>query len=931
MTDFEQREAARQFTIQWRNKDKKEDADYQDFWRDLLSQVLGIEDTTNYIEFQKKVRIDGNIKSIDGYIPSTRVLIEHKSASRNLDKPEYNSGGVYLTPFDQADRYNNGLNYNERARWIITTNFTEIRIYNMDDRNAPPQIVYLKNLQDDYKYLDFLIDKEVKDVTKEQDLSVQAGKIVGEIYAALKKQYKDPESDSSLKSLNALCVRLVFCMFADDAGVFGRHDQFYNYMKDVPAKLWRGELQRVFKMLNTDYPDRNGYEPELEEFPYVNGGLFSDENSEIPAFTEEIIKLILEKGCLGFNWREISPTIFGAVFESTLNPDTRRKGGMHYTSVRNIHKVIDPLFLDDLKKEFEECKAKNSKKKRQESLSKFQEKLASLTFFDPACGSGNFLTETYLSLRRLENEVLRNLYQYDEDQLMIDAYTDANIGVKVSISQFYGIEINDFAVSVAKTALWIAEAQMLVETRNATNIREDFLPLTTNAHIIEENALLIDWESVIPREKLNYILGNPPFIGASKMSAEQKNQAVAIFGKIKLANSIDYVGAWYYKAADMIQGTSIKCAFVSTNSVTQGEQVAPLWKKLFESYNIHFDFAYRTFPWDSEAHIHCVIIGFSIVQNHQLKPIFEDKDEDKNVVETDNINAYLIPGPNVFISSRSTPLCNVPKMTKGNQPSDGGNLILLPQEKDEILKKEPNLERFIKPYIGSSEYLKNKIRYCFWLVDALPEDINRSKILKDRLNAVCKFREESSAKPTREKAETPHLFFSVVQPETNYLMIPRVSSQNRRYIPIGFMPPNIIASDSCSIIANATLYHFGVLTSNIHNAWMRIVAGRLKSDYRYSGNVVYNNFPWPSPTLEQKVLIERTAQQILNARKQYPNSTLADLYSKNGLKVASLLQEAHRQNNIAVMQAYGFKVNETSELECVAKLMRMYQELTEKK
>ncbi len=346
MTELEQRKAARKFAIQWLGKDGKEDAEYQDFWRDLLSQVFGIKDTTNYIDFQKKVHIDRSVKSIDGYISATRVLIEHKSRGKDLDKPNHETG----TPFDQANYYNNGLEFSEKARWIITTNFDEIRIYNMDDHNAPPQIVHLKNLQDEYKYLDLLVDKEVTEVTKEQDLSVQAGKIVGEIYEALKKQYKDPNSDSSLKSLNALCVRLVFCMFADDAGIFNKHDQFYNYMKEFKPNHWHGALRRLFEMLNTDYSDRDGYDPDLEEFPYVNGGLFSDENSEIPSFTDEIVNLILEKGCKGFNWRGISPTIFGAVFESTLNPVTRRKGGMHYTSVRNIHKVIDPLFLDDLKK-----------------------------------------------------------------------------------------------------------------------------------------------------------------------------------------------------------------------------------------------------------------------------------------------------------------------------------------------------------------------------------------------------------------------------------------------------------------------------------------------------------------------------------------------------------------------------------------------------
>lgn len=924
MTELEQREAARQFAIQWLGKDGKEDGEKQSFWLGLLEYVFGVSHPENYIDFEKKVRIDGNLKSIDGYISATRVLIEHKSKNKNLDKPSHNEG----TPFDQANYYNNGLNFSEKARWIITTNFDEIRIYNMDDRNAPPEIVYLNNFQDEYKYLDFLVDNSVTEVTKEQDLSLQAGKIVGEIYSALKEQYKDPESDSSLKSLNALCVRLVFCMFADDAGVFGTHDKFYNYMKEIPPKRWHGELTRLFKMLNTNYPERDGYEPDLEEFPYVNGGLFSDENSEIPSFTSEIVDLILEKGCRGFNWSKISPTIFGTVFESTLNPDPRRQGGMHYTSVRNIHKVIDPLFLDGLKMEFEKCKeAKISKAKKQQRLLEFQNKLAHLSFFDPACGSGNFLTETYLSLRRLENEVLRYLYQFSEDQLMFDMFSDSDIGVKVSISQFYGIEINDFAVSVAKTALWIAEAQMLAETRNATSIREDFLPLATNAHIVEGNALLLDWESIIPRANLNYILGNPPFVGARNMTAEQKADIKKIFAGWKNIGNLDYVSCWYKKSVDYMHGTSVRAALVSTNSITQGEQAAILWKPLFKN-GVHIDFAHRTFRWDSEAHVHCVIVGFSTAPYTKPKIIFTSTQPQI----ANNINVYLLDAPNVFIEKRKHPICNVPEVVFGNMPNDDGALSdFSTSKKDEIIEKYPQAEKFFKKFLGATEFLNNKERWCLWLKNASPKEIKDIPPIMEAVTKVKKTREASERKATKLLAAYPTLFGEIRQPETPYIIIPRHSSETRRYIPMGFVSPDIICGDANLLMPDATLYHFGIMTSFIHNAWMRVVAGRLEMRYRYSSTIVYNNFPWPNPTNEQRAKIEKTAQAILDARDNHPQESLADLYDETFMPAD--LRKAHQDNDRAVMEAYGLNKNSPefkSESACVAMLMKMYQNLTEK-
>lgn len=920
----EKRAAIRAFVEKWQGKgDEKQET--QRFWMALLQDIYDVADPSQYIEFEKTVQL-GHQSYIDGYIPSTKVLIEQKGKDIDLSKGQKQSDGSFLSPFQQARRYAGYLPYDEQPRWIIVSNFKEFHIHDMNRPNDEPEILLLENLEKEYHRMQFLVDSENEQIKREMEVSLQAGQIVGELYEALYKQYNDPDSPETQQSLNALCVRLVFCLYAEDAGVFGEHNMFHNYLKNYAVKDVRRALIDLFQVLNTKPEDRDPYmEPELAAFPYVNGGLFANESLVIPRLDEHIVDLILHKASEDFDWSVISPTIFGAVFESTLNPETRRKGGMHYTSIENIHKVIDPLFLDGLREELKEIQEITVTKTRKNKLRTFQDKLASLTFLDPACGSGNFLTETYLSLRRMENDILRSL----TDQMSL--FGDSKNPIKVSIGQFYGIEINDFAVTVAKTALWIAESQMMKETTDIIHHEIDFLPLKSYANITAGNALRMDWEDVVPKDKLNYIMGNPPFIGASMMTKEQKDEAVAIYGKIKLSNSIDYVGAWYYKAAQLMQETKIRAALVSTNSITQGEQVAPLWNNLFNKYHIHFDFAYRTFIWDSEAsskaHVHCVIIGFSVAKNNKKKYIYQDS----QIIPAENINAYLLDAPNVLVASRSKAICSVSQMVYGNKPTDGGNLIITEEEKEEILKHEPELAQYIYPYIGSTEFINNKIRYCFWLVNVNPSVIKKSPILTKRITAVREKRLSSSAKPTQEKASVPWLFFFISQPSTNYLMIPRVSSERRKYIPIGFMPPEIIASDACSIVPNASLYHFGILTSNIHNAWMRTVAGRLKSDYRYSGSVVYNNFPWPTPTEAQKAKIEETAQGILDARALYPDASLADLYDE--LTMPPELRKAHVRNDQAVAAAYGLNKNSPefkSESACVAMLMRMYQTLTEK-
>ena len=616
MKDNEMRIAAKEFAAYWKDKGY-EKGESQPFWIELLGKVLGVENPTHFITFEEQVKLD-HTSFIDGHIAATHVLIEQKGKGKDLRKAIKQSDGSLLTPFQQAKRYAAELPYSQRPRWIVTCNFEEFLVYDMEKPNGEPEQILLKDLEKEYFRLQFLTDTGDENIKREMEVSIQAGNLVGILYDEILKQYIDKTNPRSLQSLNMLCVRLVFCLYAEDAGIFGGHNKFHNYIKSFSAKDMRKALIELFKILDTKPEDRDPYEEEmLASFPYVNGGLFADENIEIPQMNDTIRDLLLRKASEDFDWSAISPTIFGAVFESTLNPETRRSGGMHYTSIENIHKVIDPLFLDELREELAEIKDIKVAKTKENKLKQYRKKLGSLTFFDPACGSGNFLTETYISLRRLENEALEAA---SDGQISFDM---GNI-IEVSIGQFYGIEINDFAVTVAKTALWIAESQMMKETENIIHINLDFLPLKSYANIVEGNALRIDWESVVPKDKLNYIMGNPPFVGYSLQSPEQKQDIISIYvdekGKpYKTAGKIDYVSGWYFKAAEFMQNTNICSAFVSTNSITQGEQVAGVWKPLYDRFNIHIDFAHRTFRWDSEAslkaHVHCVIVGFSIVEN----------------------------------------------------------------------------------------------------------------------------------------------------------------------------------------------------------------------------------------------------------------------------------------------------------------------------
>ena len=931
LNDAEKREAVRQFCQKWNGRGK-EDEDDRSYWLDVLQRIMGLEDATDRIDFQKKVVVDGSTKRIDAYIPETKVLIEQKTLGTRLDKKAPQSGGAELTPYGQAKRYNDNLPYSEKARWIVTCNFSEIWIYDMNEKAPAPHKVALDELQNKYPLLDFLAEETVNKLSQEMEVSIAAGEIVGMLYDALARQYAEPESGHALKSLNVLCVRLVFCLYAEDAGIFGRRGMFHDYLEGFDARSMRKAVIELFKTLDTKEEERDPYikddNPILASFPYVNGGLFAAEDVEIPPFTDEIRSLLLEKASADFDWSRISPTIFGAVFESTLNPETRRTGGMHYTSIENIHKVIGPLFLDGLKEELEEIKGITVAKTRKSRLDAFQEKLAGLEFLDPACGSGNFLTETYISLRRLENEAVSLLHHGQVSFAMEEGW----MPIKVSIGQFYGIEINDFAVTVARTALWIAESQMMKETEDIVHMNLDFLPLKSYANIVEGNALRMDWAGVVSKHGLSYIMGNPPFVGYSLQSKEQKEDIRSIYADekgrpYKKAGKIDYVSAWYFKAAQFMQGTNIRTAFVSTNSITQGEQVSGVWKPLYGRFGIHIDFAHRTFRWDSEAsgkaHVHCVIIGFSVAPNHGKRRLFESE----TVQAVDNINAYLLDGSNIFIESRNEPLCDVPLMTTGNRPADGGHLIIEDADYAEFIKKEPKAAPYIKKLIGAAEFINNKKRWCLWLVEASPAELRKMPLVRQRVEACKKERENAPDAGRRKLAERPAQFRETNNPDT-FIVVPAVSSERRRYIPIGFLDKGTIATNKVLTIPDASLYHFGVLTSNVHMAWMRAVCGRLKSDYNYSIKIVYNNFPWPETTESQVAKIEQAAQGILDARGVYPDSSLADLYDP--LTMPPELLKAHQANDRAVMQGYGFNIKEMSEADCVAELMKMYQKMAVK-
>ena len=973
MTEKQISLAAAEFAERWKGRGY-ERGESQPFWIDLLTNIFGIETPSDgFITFEDHRMVDAS-NFIDGRIRSTKVLIEQKSLGKDLRAGIRQSDGSLLTPFQQARRYVVSLPVSEHPRWIVTCNFSEFLVYDMEQPNGEPEQILLENLGKEYYRLMFLVDAKNEHLSKEMQVSMQAGEIVGKIYEALLKQYDD-NSPEALRWLNILCVRIVFCLYAEDAEIFTR-DQFHDYLVRYDAEDLRSALIRLFEVLNTPIDKRSKYlKDDLKAFPYTNGGLF-EEQIEIPQFTEELKQTLLQNASLDFDWSEISPTIFGAVFESTLNPETRRSGGMHYTSIENIHKVIDPLFLNDLRRELDEILEERVEKQRVKKLDAYQEKLASLTFLDPACGSGNFLTETYLSLRRLENECIRERYH---GQAFL-GFEEVN-PIKVSIQQFYGIEINDFAVTVATTALWISEAQMLRETEKIIRRDIDFLPLKPYHNIREGNALRMDWDVIevpdnvktiyaknayvifedepmvasepiveiegvnliashrnrIPklptryRVHYNYIIGNPPFVGQAMRTKEQTDDLKNVFAPSKDYGKLDYVSGWFKKAADVMRGTDTEAAFVSSNSICQGESVNLLWQKLLGN-SLYINFAHNTFKWTSEAKstagVSCVIVGFSYKERKDKLLFNGDKYE---IVE--HINGYLKGAPDVFIKNRSKSINEgLAKVVQGSPPADDGRLLFSKSEREELVTRYPELDDVLLPFVGSREFINDTeyTRYCLWLVGKRPADYAHIPELTERFRYISEYRLNSPVDRIQKTADKPYLFTQNRQPETDYLLIPRVSSENRHYIPIGFLPPNVIASDSAVLVYNASLVDFGIISSNVHNAWMRVVAGRLENRYRYAPSVYYN-FPMPSPTEEQKQRIEETAQAIIEARKLYPDKSLADMYGENMYLYPELLT-AHQNNDRAVMQAYDFPVKSTfTESQCVAELFKLYKEKTKEK
>lgn len=932
MTPNEQKKAAKEFVARWKAAEGNERRESNSFWIELCMNVLGIANPTQHLDFERKVKG----RRIDVFYEDRSILIENKSRGIDLDEPEQRGkdrrGNVrWVTPFEQAKWYADNITPRSvMPKWIITCNFDEIRIYDLDREDAETsyETITLDELPEQYHRLSFFTRKENSRLEREKQLSVKAGEVVGKLYDTFAKAYRDIENSAEeQRSLNILITRIVFLLYAEDAELLHERNAFYNYLKNFQVAHMRQALIDLFNVLRT--PDGTGdtsderdpyLSAELAAFPYVNGGLFADDII-IPQFDIDTRFILLQEASAEFDWSHISPTIFGAVFESTLNPETRRAGGMHYTSIENIHKVTGPLFYDALKDELTAIEGLKTEKERKFKLQAFRTKLASLKFLDPACGSGNFLTETYLSLRKLENRVLEDLYG---GQMVMGAFEP----IQVTLDQFFGIEINDFAVEVAKTALWIAELQMLDETRQILSMWIDPLPLKTNGNIHEGNALRVDWSDVLPASECSYIIGNPPFIGSSWCSKEQKVEVVSLFGKsVKRSSSIDYVSAWYHKTCQMMQeNPSIRAALVSTNSITQGEQVAPLWGTLINRFDVHIGFAWRTFVWDSEApdkaHVHCVIIGFSCGEWRGTKTIFSS---DGTSHTADNINPYLYDAPNIIVESRATQISGAPRITLGNKPVDGGNYIFKPAQKDAFLHAEPLAEPYFHSFLGSSELINARERYCLYVGMATEDEIDSMPLVRQRVEAVRALRQQSSSSATRKSAETPQRFFFECLPTKPFLAIPEVSSQRRVYLPVAYLEPEVMVSNKLLVVQNAGLYELGILMSLFHNAWMRVVTGRLKSDYQYSNAIVYNNYVWPNPAQEQYSAIENCAQMVLDARAAHPDDSLASLYDPD--KMPADLLAAHQALDAAVEAAYGVNFNGDEE-KIVAHLFKLYAEKT---
>ena len=910
-------QAAKHFIQKYKDK-SNEKSSAQSFWIDFLG--IFVPSPTEKIEFEKRVSLS-HTSFIDAYIPHAKTLIEQKSSGIDLNKAKKQSDGSELTPFEQAKRYNDELPYSQKARYIIVCNFDEFHIHDMESPKDPPQIINFADLTKQIHRFTFLSQSKNDELkalalAKQSELSFKAARLIKQIqdelialYAAATPSGEPSEQDFA--SINMLLTRLVFCFYADDSGVFTRHDMFGAYLATHKANM-RQAILDVFSMLSTPEHKRSKFaDPVLLDFPYTNGGLFEFYDENIPQFNDKLAELIIDEATYGFDFSLISPTIFGGLFESTLNPETRRSGGMHYTSIENIEKLIKPLFLDKLESELDEIIAIKQKDTKDKKLIEFQKKLGSLCFFDPACGSGNFLTQTFLCLRELENKALKERFTDKKGtfQGVLEGFDTC--GICVDINNFYGIEINSFATAVAKTALHIADKQMRKATNELIHANLEYLPLRDFENILCANAFDVSWHEHCP--KADFIIGNPPFIGARMMNETQKADLIKASNNAKNAGNLDYVTAWFFKACEyMKQSPKTRTAFVATNSICQGEQVALLWKPLFES-GVSIDFAYTSFKWDNSvdfgtgkkekadkkmAAVYVIIAGFSL-NNSSEKYIFTGNSR----IPASNINGYLAAAPNIAIESRNKPLCNVPEMGIGNKPIDDGNYLFKPDEMNEFIAKEPNSKKYFKRWYGADEFINGKIRYCLWLGDCPPNELRSMPECMKRIKAVRDFRLASKSEGTRKIADKPTRFHVENMPDSDFILIPKVSTSERFYVPIGIMSNSVLTSDLVLIIPNATLADFAILTSSVHMEWMRAVCGRLGDGYRYSANIVYNNFPFASLDEKDKETLTATAQGILDARAEFGDCSLADLY--NPLTMPANLRKAHEKNDQAVLKIYG--------------------------
>ena len=885
------------FSQDWRYE-TSEGAESKSFW-DAFFNVFG-RPRRRFAAYEMPIKkLDGNTGYID-LLWKGKLLIEHKSRGKSLD-----------VAAKQAFAYVDELSSEDAPRYVLVSDFARFRLYDLDE--GTNHEFAIEDLHKNIRHFSFIAGYETKKIVPQDPVNISAARLMGKLHDEMR------ENNYTGHELEVYLVRLLFCMFAEDTGIF-ESGAFRRYIEERTREDGSdlgSQLHQLFDTLNTPESERqNTLDEQLNKFVYINGKLFT-ERLQSAHFSSKMRDALLN--CCRLDWGVISPAIFGSLFQSIMDKKARRNLGAHYTSEANILKLINPLFMDELRAEFE--KAKRSKN----GLLQFHKKLHALRFLDPACGCGNFLVIAYRELRKLELEILHEIRKHGQQVLQI---TDL---LKLNVDQFYGIEIEEFPAQIAQVAMWLVDHQMNLLAEEKFEKYYVRIPLVTSANIVHGNALQKDWRDVISPHRLNYIMGNPPFIGHHLQSTEQKAEMLACYQHIKKAGVMDYVSAWYCKAVDYISGTDIKVAFVSTNSIVQGEQVAPLWNELNARNKTHIHFAHRTFKWTNEAKgkaaVYCVIIGFG-AQEAKTKRLFEYEDikGKPHEVKVQNINPYLVDAADIFVGNRRTPICPVTPMLFGSKPADGGNLLLEETEKQKLLFAEPHAKKWIRSFLNAEEFLHNKPRYCLWLIDCLPDELRKMPLVKKRVDAVRKMREVSKKLPTRESAKTPTLFTEIRQSKSEYLLVPSVSSENRFYIPVGYVASDVICGNANIQIPNASLYEFGVVTSLMHMAWMRVTCGRLENRYRYSAGIVYNNFPWTkNPTEKQITDIKTKAQSVLDAREKFPTSTLADLYDP--LTMPPLLQNAHRALDKAVDRSYR-RNPFNNEADRVAFLFDLYQQYT---